>query len=123
MKQSEAVTHLEHLFLASQKTKSNLEEVRSVRGVPQDSPLLAELKAVTSPLTHNPDLPFMDMLLRVLDIHKETGELEPLAFYNIAVLVATKDEVVGYTMQLRGFPALPKPNMRWIIDGWDNESE
>lgn len=115
MKQTEAIEHLEHLLLACQKIKSNIEEVN----LPDASPtVVAELKALTSPTTCDNDLPFMPTLLQVLDNYKQTGKLEAIAFFNLMFL-ANRDRAVTFIVTLRGFKPLPQPDIQWVIRGWD----
>ena len=119
MKYSTALAHLEHLLLACQKAKSNLDEVTSSQLSMPDS-TLRKVKRHASPLTQNLDFPFMQALINLLDRVRDGSTFSPGEFYNMMFLIDS-DIVVSGTLVWREFPALPKPNARWLIDGWDEE--
>ncbi len=109
MKQSEALQIIDNLIIATQKARSNIDEI--ARG----DPAMKEIADDLLPYTQG-DNTILPILLKISD----TGKMTPIDLYNILTLIDMNGmDVAG--MYALSFGVLPERQMSWLAEGWEPE--
>lgn len=109
MKQSEALQIINNLIIATQKSRSNIDEAT------ENDPVFKEVAEDLFPYTQG-----SDTILPTLIKMSEAERLAPLDLYNILTLIDMKGMDVALMYDL-SFDKLPERQTSWLIEGWEPE--